>query len=411
MLFSRASLLRILILLAIVSVPPIGLAGCSLFSSELNNRGGFVDAKLDARWIIADTKQMRVLRAYILIGSIARMSRETYYKSERETLIQKINSAVNVAKDAFTCAYAKPGHCVYFDERMAEFEVALLRIAIAVLHKHENETLLAGLTKELSDTFPLLKAADTFSKLIDAFDSSVQLASHAAKIVKSLIEIGEVAYFQGRRLGALYRDSIELDMVVVLASLRYQCQWQTNPDGLGTRSSTRRAAELFYGEPQGGLDPCRTYDRGFALWKRGAGDLALWKSYLSSDAAAFRASIIPDQNAFIQASDLIWRACEQITDDPELLARCLGRRLKHDECGCKTEGKKENCDVLMYVRLPASEQSKVRTEAKREQAAVPQCPLIAFYETWDQRKDRFANSSARLDYLSELNPSFLERAP
>lgn len=98
---SRAGFLHHFAILTAVGIPALLCSGCVAFlDAELNNRGGVIDLKLDERWILADTKQMRVLRAYVSIGSLARMSRENYYNSERQLIAQHVNTAVNVAFDA-----------------------------------------------------------------------------------------------------------------------------------------------------------------------------------------------------------------------------------------------------------------------------------------------------------------------
>lgn len=385
------------------------LGGCiSILDAELNNRGGYIDQKLDNYWIEADTKQMRVLRAYVLIGSVARMSREGFYKSERENLVQAVNSAVNVANDAFICAYAAPGQCVYFDERMAEMEVALLRLAIAVLTKHENESLFSSISKEMSETFPLLKTADSLGKLVEAFESGVSLAQHGLKIVKSIITLGGSAYLSGRRLGALYRDSIELQMVTVLASLDYKCKSPTF-----TASDDKWAAKLYYDiEPANKYDACAARDAGWRIWQNGAGELGEWRKWLNSEAVGnFRAVIIPDMNAFSQASDLIWRACEHIAHDGELQSKCIGRRPKNKECGCIPTGDssaKDNCAILSFATLDSKKQKKAIDEwgSFSNTTLIDACPLIEFQTAWDRRNRRGPNASARLDYLSVANTGY-----
>ncbi len=210
------------------------------------------------------------------------------------------------------------------------------------------------------------------------------------------------AYFTGRRLGALYRDSIELDMVTVLSSLRYQCRLR-NGEKIYDESVYRTSAQ-FYGDVRSGANPCAAYDVGIALWQRGSGDLSLWVDFLYTNAAQFRTSIIPDQNSFVQASDLIWRACEQIADSSELVAECIGRRNQQEECGCY----KDECPSLTYGKSAYSIDFKPAVKPKTVEDSKPRgdegsfrnCPLIAFYETMEARQNRYSKASARLDWLS-----------
>lgn len=397
---------------AIIALSTLLFSGCSIIDAELHNRGGFSDKKLDNYFIIADTKQMRVLRAYLLIGSIARLSREHYYRSERETIIQHINSAILVANDAFACAYARIGDCVYFDERMAEFEIALLRLAVSVFSKNENESLFEVLSKNLSETSTLFKGLDSIGKIADAAVASSDFAVHAGKVVASLVKIGGGAYTTGRRLGALYRDAIELDMVAVLGSLQTHChvlhdQLATEKKQLNAKLSDREFSAIsvtssqFYGKVSAAGNPCEIYKVGHDLWARGAGDLSKWQNFLTTKAAAFRTTIIPGDIAFMQASDLIWRACEQITDNSVLVSKCLGARPKIWECGCQKDdtNKQGNCPILADMRNANRQEIKVRATHEKL-AKQDTCPLIAFYETWDARNNRFSGASTRLDWVS-----------
>lgn len=396
------------------------LGGCiSILDAELNNRGGYIDQKLDNYWIEADTKQMRVLRAYVLIGSVARMSREGFYKSERENLVQAVNSAVNVANDAFICAYTPPGQCVYFDERMAEMEIAILRLTIAVLTKHENESLFSTISKELSDAFPLLKAADSLSKLVDALENGVNLTAHGLKIVKSIITLGSSAYISGRRLGALYRDSIELHMVTVLASLDYMCK---STQGTSEFSDPERILvnKSFYSNnaeyKEQRYNPCKTREKGWKLWQNGAGDLSKWRDWLgSAEVSSYLTVMIPDRNAFSQASDLIWRACEHITHDAELLSKCIGRRPKNKECGCmepiSKDTKQDDCRILSYSRLDKEQRTKTRERwadfgGRNKDTLIDSCPLIGFSTTWDRRNYSSPGADAILTKLSVRHTSY-----
>ena len=224
------------------------LTGCAgFFGDELSNRGGYLDQKLDSKWIVADTKQMRILRAYSMIGSLARMSRENYYKSERQLIAQHVNSATRVAFDAYACAYARPGDCVYFDERMAELEVTVIRLAIAVFSKHENESLFQLVASQADETAPLLKVLFSAGKIADAASTATDAVASTGKLIKSLLNLGEAAYFTGRRAGALYRDSIELAMIATLGSLDVQCQGaDEHAKNFSDPKDYQNAKKIFY---------------------------------------------------------------------------------------------------------------------------------------------------------------------
>jgi hypothetical protein len=109
---------------------------------------------------------------------------------------------------------------------MVELESALLRLASSVFTKQENESLFSTMTKGCGDQSLLLKGVDSLSKVTEATTAVADLGDSAGKVVASLLSFGGAAYSTGRRIGALYRDAIELDMVTVLGSLQYQCHLQ-----------------------------------------------------------------------------------------------------------------------------------------------------------------------------------------
>ncbi len=397
--------------------------GCvSFLDAELNNRGGYSDTKLDNYWMIADTKQMRALRAYTLIGSLARMSRENYYKSERKLLANHVNVAVNAAHDAYVCAYARPGDCVYFDERMAELEIATLRLAVAVFSQHENETLFSVITKNFNDTMPLLEGLNTLTKVLDAFTTSAQLTASAGKLVQSLLTFGQTAYGLGRRAGALYRDSIELEMIAVLGSLDAQCSWGSNEflkldrtakgtelfytvDSKSRSWDERLTYQQFYGENSTETQPCRALELGLEAWNKGSGDLSAWKKWLDATEFEYRQTIIPNERAFIQASDLIWRACDQITEGEDSLATCLGHRgtkATNQECGITKDGQFYVSKKLEELGVKTgSELRKELNDLFRAVLNSDQCRLILYAKTFESRLERRSEADARLSYLSD----------
>jgi hypothetical protein len=298
--------LRRQLILSVAVLSGLMAGGCSFIGAELNNRGGYLDAKGDEIWFIADTKPMRVLRAYVLLGSITRMA-QTNYKSERELIVKHVNTSVQVAAEAFYCAYSQPGTCVYFDERMVELEISVLRLLVSVLSKKEEEELFQAVSKNLSNTFPLLKSFDTMTSLIDGLTSTGELAVNASKAIASLLKVGQIFYIQGRRIGALYRDAIELQMVTTISSMdticaikRGQYRAKGAPYFESVKFETRLpdkdvewAVQNFYGAPEELPDTCESYRRGVKLWQRGAGDLKEWVNFLYADAAKYRGVLIP----------------------------------------------------------------------------------------------------------------------
>lgn len=404
----------------------IMLQGCvaSFFDGELNNRGGYIDAKLDDHWMIADTKPMRVLRAYVLIGSVARLA-QTKYDSEREAIVKQVNIAVKVAADAYYCAYTQPGRCVYFDERMVEAEIAVLRLLVAVLSKKEDEDLFEALGKQLSETFPLLKSVESLTKLLDSLLATGEAAVTTGKLITSILKAGKVIYFQGRRLGALYRDSVELQMVTVLSSLDAVCaikreqfvgfstsrleygkqDWLSKKPPPGEQPEYKyiyNAYRNFYGDPSELPDTCAAFAEGHKIWLRGAGHLGLWVEFLHGTAEQYRSFVIPNENAFIQASDLIWRSCEHLTSNPEERSDCIGRRPAAErgeaanECAVDFDRPKPDTKRVLKSAKTAKD-----LEDKYAHRAI-ECRLILYAKVVAQRGESRLQSGAntRIYWLS-----------
>lgn len=416
---SRGRFLKLIAVICVFIAAPVTLTGCVGFlGAELNNRGGYLDKKLDNYWMIADTKQMRILRAYVLIGSTARLA-QTKYQSERELIIQHVNTSIKVASDAYYCAYSQPGRCVYFDERMVELEVSVLRLLAAVLSSKEDEELFGAIGKQLSETFPLLKAVDSITKLAETVTTTGEAAVNASKVIQAVLQFGQTAYVKGRRLGALYRDSVELNMITSLSSLDAICAIRNShyvafrPNSQDYVQATsldgnrQWAVDNFYGHPaELPAEACAAFRKGFALWQRGSGDLSLWVDYLNNDVANYRGWMIPNEEVFVQASDLIWRSCEHLTSDLDELSDCIGRRRVNNgrtpfECAIKFDTDPEAFDKA----------DRVRAESKRSvgEDSIPTnaCRLILYAKTIEMRAEsrRRNGANTRIHWLSTLTPS------
>lgn len=432
--FLDVLIVRRLGLMVAVLIGVFKLPGCTILELELNNRGGWVDSKLDSYWWTADTKPMRVLRAYALVGSVARMA-QTTHKSDREAIIQRVNTAIAVASDAFYCAYSQPGRCVYFDERMAELEAAVLHLLSTVLISKEDDDLFKAVNQQLSKTFPLLKGVETLSGMVQVVTKSAEFASNASKVVSALFEVGEAAYFKGRRLGALYRDSLELQMIAVLTSLDTMCAIQQrqyvsyNPtkhefrdalDLQGQKADRLWAIANFYGAPTE-LPPgaCQAFAQGHRLWTRGAGELSSWKDYLDATMQLYRKHLIPTEDAFVQASDLIWRACEHITSDRDELSDCIGRRRLRNasneqvrivtECALDFDGNPAKAlETAKQLKIVSGGDSRSRLFSEKEIGEWSnQCRLILYKKLIAIRAEPLQrdHSHTRIYWLSQLTPS------
>jgi len=421
------------------------LAGCvfSFIEDERSNRGGFADALMDRHWMAADTNQMRTLRAYLLIGSIARLRKEGYYKTERQTLVTAMNSAILAASEVYACAYSAPGRCVFFDERMVELEANLLRLLAVTISTEENQDLASILNREIGKSVPGWKAVESIGKFADAMTSTLELAAQSGTVVLSLVKFGEVGLTYGRRIGALYRDMLELEMITVLHSLDTMCAVASNSfteyhvdGGYYSHETFQEKASAkawiskegwafgqFYGRPPQGKDACRLFGIGHEKWSRGAGDLKAWRAFLDIDVKPMRPWIVPDENAFIQASDLIWRVCETVSGGASTdLSRCLGRVSRPgDVDGKKEDAAKRECHVNYAedgseekvdnkpadTKQPEGDKNSEKKAADQAKAKIwnDRCRLILFWQTWERRQNQMGRANARIDWLSNFAPS------
>ena len=274
---------RLLGVLALVC----SLSGCASFQ----NRGGLTDWAEDQFVFKADSKEMRVLRSYVILGGLARISSSSPMTIEERDLVSaQIASAVRQSYDALVCAKSRVEGCVFFDDRMAGLDRSLLRLASTVLLPEENKDLMAIIQKEVFGgklTDGLLGPA---GKIISAAGEVGITAGSAVNIVGSFIELGRNIAKFGGRFAPIYRDSVELRVRVVI-------------DGLKVLCGNKYIFENSY-----------CFDLGYVSgkWNAGVGNLAEMDSLSSEMLSKYAALIRPDQRHFAEISDLIIRSCEEL---------------------------------------------------------------------------------------------------
>ena len=178
--------------------------GCGIIDKEIHNRGGYLDYLLDEHWIKADSKQMRALRALAIHASLARVaSVAPKTMRDRGLLANRIVMAAESAEVVLQCAFgpnptkivaAANDPCFFFDSTMLDYSVALFDLAMVSL--------------------PLEDA----KHLIELIPASFTNPASALELLNALIVVGRDALKYGRVVGALYRDSIELEVQVWLAA-------------------------------------------------------------------------------------------------------------------------------------------------------------------------------------------------
>ncbi len=252
--------------------------GCAIVDKELNNRGGYLDYLADEHWFKADSKKMRALRAFALEASLARIaSVSPKNDQDRQLMAIRIGSTSMRAQYVLSCAFdqnplpvsaAKNDPCFYFDSLMVDYTTALLDLAMVAFPIEDTKNLLNFVT------------------------GATLTPAAALDILQALLNLGREALKYGRVLGAIYRDTIELEVQVWLATPR---QDQTFiPPSYRIDNQTVAALKTVY--------------------DRGNDDMVAWQLEI----AALRArglEPIPDRKFIYELSSLISYLCGLITAD------------------------------------------------------------------------------------------------
>jgi hypothetical protein len=179
------------------------LGGCAIIDAEKNNRGGFLDEIADD-WMKADSKKMRALRAVALEASLARIAMISPKSApDRALLARRIGETTKRADMVRQCAFGElplpgqlPGEpCFFFDSVMVDYENALFDLALIALPLDEVKTLMSRVSGGVAS-----------------------VSINPLQLVQALLDIGREAFRYGRVVGAIYRDTLELEVQVWLTS-------------------------------------------------------------------------------------------------------------------------------------------------------------------------------------------------
>ena len=233
---------------------------------------------------------MRALRAFALEASLARIaSVSPKNDQDRKLMAMRVGDATRRAQLVLACAFKQnvvpiPGvqkdPCFYFDSLMVDYTTALFDLAMIALPIED--------AKNLINLIPVGGVPDPAAAL---------------NMLSGLVAIAKDALKYGRLIGAIYRDTVELEVQVwLLASVQDQSRI---PAPYVISDAT--VAELK------------------AAYDRGNDDLAEWQAQI----AALRAiglEPIPDMKFIDEISYLIYYLCGQITSDKDgvlsSLAQC-----------------------------------------------------------------------------------------
>jgi hypothetical protein len=187
-----------------VSIAVLISSGCTVIQKETTNRGGYLDYLLDEHWTKADSKGMRALRAFALQASLSRVaSVAAKNDSDRQLLAIRIGALTKRFLPIYACAFgtnplgvagAESDPCFYYDSAMVDYSTGLFDLAMIAL--------------------PI----DDAKRLMTAVTGSTVNPINLADLLDTLLAIGKDALKYGRIVGALYRDAIELEVQVWLAT-------------------------------------------------------------------------------------------------------------------------------------------------------------------------------------------------
>ena len=179
-------------------------SGCAILEKETTNRGGYLDYVLDEHWLKADSKGMRALRAFAIQVSLARVaSVSAKNESDRQLLAIRLGALTKRFVPIYLCAFntnplgvpgARNDPCFYYDSAMVDYSTGLFDLAMIALPVEDAKKLLATVTG--STVNPI--------NVID--------------LLTTLLQIGKDALKYGRVVGALYRDTVELEVQLWLGT-------------------------------------------------------------------------------------------------------------------------------------------------------------------------------------------------
>jgi hypothetical protein len=181
------------------------IAGCAVFDKEAHNRGGYLDYVTDEFWLKADSKKMRALRAFAIEASLSRIaSVSPKNDQDRQLMAIKIGATTARARPVVGCAFdndnptkvaaAKTDPCFYFDSAMVDYSTALFDLALIA--------------------FPV----EDVKNLLNTVSGTAINPVSAAELLTPLLSVAKDALKYGRIVGALYRDTVELEVQVWLST-------------------------------------------------------------------------------------------------------------------------------------------------------------------------------------------------
>lgn len=299
------------------------LSGCAI-TDEFNRQGGFTDRILDTVLFAAETREHRVFRSYLLVGILARIGSESPVNlDDREAVGFRIAQAVQASKDALICA--KDSHCAFFEDRQAILDRRLFRLAVAVLYPEETRDLLAKVRGALQGKVPVAgRALTAASAAIELVGEAGGAVNEAAGIVNSLLDLGYTGLQYSQRLGPLYRDSLDLDMRILMAALEGrldEASWKCSEKGV-TQVVALPEDDPAFLKPEEATTICVALQSSRRSYNGSVASIGDWRRFLNGEAKHYAGWMKPREEHWIQASDLIWRGCDLLLKRDKVISTC-----------------------------------------------------------------------------------------
>src|SRR5947208_295861 len=267
--------MRIVIIFFMVSALLFN-GGCAIYEKEISNRGGYLDAVLDDHWMKADSKGMRALRAFAIQVSLARIaSVSAKNESDRQLLAIRIGALTKRFQPIYACAFdtnplgvpgAENDPCFYYDSAMVDYSTGLFDLAMIALPVEDARRLVTTVT--------------------GSFVNPINIAD----LLSTLLQIGKDALKYGRVVGALYRDTVELEVQL----------WLATP-AIDTRPPPFQVTEAHVAALRG-------------IYSRRNDDMAAWLAAIA-ELRSQGLEPMPQRRFFVELGGLVNYICNLITKD------------------------------------------------------------------------------------------------
>lgn len=336
--FSRRVLRAVAIVLVAVQV-----SSCAEFS----RRGGIIDQFEDFVLFAADTKSHRLFRSYLLVGVLLAAARQAGHNDiDRSVIEGNLNAALEVAFEAHMClfpespgtatspsstnppvtttpqasgivngaaevgkigttaatSYVEPKICQFFDEKMARLDYALYRLALATLFNAESRVKLAEIRDKMIGKVPV------FSESIKAAYHANKAVNEVTTIVDDILSLSFSSSGPLLILLPLYRDSLELNMWIIIDNLTRYCAVENTVFKYDPGLLHSASYEIGVGKA------CGTLSYALQIMNNGNGNLHDWRVFVRNMNSATLA-IQAYKPHFFLVTRLLWQSCKKVMGD------------------------------------------------------------------------------------------------